>query len=152
MSLNKPAKELLVDLVNESWGTAYVHTAVVFENLEFQPYDADRNTGITIKSAVGETPLANPRNVYYDRVRLGDVAAKRLGLGVVPTIEWVAQDSTDDLLAEINTLLQTQLAAADIVVEPIPATAFPRHVVIKANPASLVYIGQFSVSLVNDVA
>lgn len=150
MLMNKPSKELLVDLVNKNWNKNYAYAAVKFDNLEIMPYDAERNTGLTISSTTGTSPIAEPKKLYYNRESLTAYAYRQLGEGVVPNIEDVGFDTTADLLPELNALLGLQLAIEDIVDEPITDASHPRDVVVKANPLSLVWIGQLSVTLKND--
>ena len=151
MQLNKPSKDLLVEMVNRDWKKSYAVADVTFVNLEIMPYDAERNTGATIKSTTGTTPLAEPKKIYYDRLSLTWYLEHILGEGVVPAIEDVGYVTTADLLDDINALLDTGLTVDDIIDEPIADASYPRDVVIRANPTSLVWIGQLSVTLKNDV-
>jgi hypothetical protein len=151
MLSNKPSKELLVDLVNKNWSKAYSYASVTFENLEIMPYDHDRNTGITIKSTTGTSPLAEPKKIYYDRLKLTDYLYLVLGDGAVPAIEDVGFTTTAQVLPAINALLGIQLTTDDIIDEAIADASYPRDVILRANPGSLVWLGQLSVTLKNDV-
>lgn len=157
MSLDKPAKELIVDMVNASRqrvnprAIPYTYNSVSFETPEYTPYDHEKNTDLVIKSSAGTTPLPVPRHIYYDRISLTTLANRMLGEGAVPEIEDEGYASVSQLLPAINTLLSIQLTTTEIDNDPISGGSYPKDVVVRVKSACLTYIGQLSVQLVDNV-
>ncbi len=148
MQMNKPSKELLIDLVNLNWKTNYTSAQVDFENLEIMPADAQLNTGITIKPIGTGSPLKAARQIYYDRVHLAVLAAKFTGPNGVLDLEDQGYLTTHDLLPAINEALGTGMTEDDIVDAALPTSGpYPRGVVIHAKPTSLVYFGQLQIQI-----
>ncbi len=152
MSLNKPSKEIVLDLFNAHYGQTFTANAVTMAAPEVMPYDAPRNTRVVMDSAVGDSPVTDPFPLYYNRVNLTAVAYNKLGDGAVPQLEDEGFTNTIELLPLLNTLLETQLDADDIVSEALPVTgAYPKDVVIRVKPTSLAYLGSLSLTLVDNV-
>ena len=153
MSLNKPAKEIVVDLFNAHYKQSLAYATVTLSEPEVMPYDAPRNTRVVMDSAVGDAPLTNPFPLYYDRVNLTAVAYNQLGSQtIVPQLEDEGFTTTIDLLPQLNALLQTQLDENDIVSDPLPAgLTYPKNVVVRVKPTSLAYLGSLSLMLTDNV-
>jgi hypothetical protein len=153
MTLNKPAKEIVVDLFNVHYQQSFAYAAVTLSDPEVMPYDAPRNTRVVLDSANGDAPLSSPFPIYYDRVNLTAVAYSHLGSPtIVPQIEDDGYTTTLDLLPQLNALLQTQLDEDDIVSEPLPVgSTYPKNVVVRVKPTSLAYLGSLSLMLTDNV-
>lgn len=153
MTLNKPAKEIVVDLFNVHYQQSFAYAAVTLSDPEVMPYDAPRNTRVVLDSASGDAPLTSPFPIYYDRVNLTAVAYSQLGSPtIVPQIEDDGYTTTLDLLPQLNALLQTQLDEDDIVSDPLPVgSTYPKNVVVRVKPTSLAYLGSLSLMLTDNV-
>lgn len=157
MSLDKPAKELIVDMINATrirtypQAIPYGYEDVTLEDPELTPYDHEKNTDLVVKSASGETPLAVPRHIYYNRIPLTDRVYQVLGPNAVPQIEDEGYMTVADLLPTINALLSIQLTEAEIEDEPLPEGSYPKNVVVRVKSTCLVYTGQISLQMIDNV-
>lgn len=146
MSLNKPARQLLVDLINIGARITFAVEDMTFGAPEAMPYDAERNTKVKI-TPTATAKLKEEQYIYYDRINFAD-----LQKGQTLIIADAAQANTSALVAAIQTAYGIQLAAEDYIAEAIPAGAagVTRGVVFKAAATSLIYFGQLQIALTTD--
>ncbi len=150
LDLQKPAHEILVDLVNRSQDKDYVYSAVVFDNLEIMPYDHARNSGIRMSAVEGQTTPEEPVNLYYNRLPFQRLVDYRYNADFVPTLEDEGYLLKSDLLTQINSLYQINLTVDDIVEGPLPeGGSYPKNIIIQINPANIIYTGLISLMLVD---
>jgi hypothetical protein len=102
-----------------------------------------KNTKATL-TAIGGQGYSGSTTVYYNRVDLADILAT--GSSNFPLTNQV---SSADILALWNAAFNTNLIAADIVVEALPAPAANGSIsyTLKANTASPAFIGQAALVL-----
>lgn len=145
--LNKPSKELLLDILNATWKKAYTLSQVDFEELRVMPKDHVMNTQVTVKP-IGTVPgLKEPKNVYYNRLNLALFGKKFGGKNGVLDVQDSSFTTIAQLLPQINAAFGTAMDVTDIVDGPIPAG---KKLVIKAHPTSFVYFGQFQLNVLPD--
>lgn len=142
--LNKPSKEILVDLINRTNGSTLTAAGVTFSAPEDEIDQVGYNTTCKINLVAFPT-AADAVRIFYNRLDFGAMFGQRY---VAFTNS--AYNSTDDLVPLINAAFGLGMTAADdIVVENFTVGTLPFNVTIRAKPTSLVYKGQFTVTLVS---
>jgi hypothetical protein len=149
VNLNKPAKDLIIDLLNES-NREYLDALKLKDLTEgnislgtpsANEEPAKHNTKIVVNSVVGGG-FYNSVPVSYDRLSLSVLFSKlnQVRLDVRhPT-------STSDLLPRLNKKFGLQLSPDDIVVQTITG-ARGDTVTLTAQPEALCYIGSVDIVL-----
>lgn len=142
--LNKPSKEILVDLINRTNGSALTAAGVTFTAPEPEVDLVGFNTSCKINLNT-HPAAADSLRIFYNRLDFGALFGQRY---VAFTNS--SYNSTDDLVPLINAAFGLGITAADdIIVENFTVGALPYNVTVRAKPTSLVYKGQFSVTLVS---
>ena len=141
--LNKPSKEILVDLINRTNGSNLAAANVTFTAPEVEIDQVGYNTSCKINLNAFPT-AADALRIYYNRIDFGAMFGQRY---VAFTNS--SYNSTDDLIPLINSAFGLGLTTDDIEVENFTASPLPYNVTIRAKATSLVYKGQFSVQLVS---
>ncbi len=141
-SLNKPSKELVLDLINEANNFRLTSEHVIFGFPQNATVGAVRNTTVEMLPTDNLPTLKAPVSMQYDRLDLARVCA------MYPVV-MEGDDSTTftDLIAEINYRFLLGLAMEDLVVGNVPTGAWPKTVQVRAHARSLVYYGQFDITL-----
>lgn len=148
--LTKSGKEVLVDLINDTNGTAFTAAQLTFGTPSATPNGSAKNTMITVEPAAeaGFT-WEDPKTIYYDRLDLAVLFGD-----ATPQIEedtGAPFTSTLDLIPALNALKDINIVEDDIVDEEVSTEAsYPAGVVVKAAADSLVYFGQISTEVIND--
>lgn len=147
MHLNKPSKELVLDLINEANGRSLTFVEVDIVNP--QPYAGNRNTQATVFGREG-TDYTGSKQLFYDRLDL-EVAFPNNdpdGLELM-----VPNDGPTDVLEvceRLNRMFEYQIGLEDIVNTPVDYEALPAVVTVEAKPTSLAWYGQKTLTLVPD--
>ncbi len=154
-NLNKPADELLIDLINTSalrvnpaW-VSLPYGSLLFSAPSTAPRDASshfKNSSINVYDA-SDTGLTTPRTLYYDRVEFLDICNRYQNDLVLYIPSGTESVQSSDLIATLNLTATLQLTAGDILAETTTITQFPHTVTITANPTSKIYCGYGNVTV-----
>ncbi len=154
-SLNKPAGELLIDLINASalrvnaaW-TPLSYGALLFAAPATAPRDESshfKNSSINVYNA-DDTTLTSPHTLYYDRVEFLDLCNRYQNelILYIPSSTTTVQAS--DFITTLNLTASLQLTVGDLLAATTPITQFPQVVTITANPTSKIYCGSGPVTV-----
>lgn len=147
--LNKPSKELIVDLINEAGQELFLST----ENLDFEtPVPSGvpaRNTNI-VAVGVMSSGFRGRRTLRYTRLDMGTAMPPTEGGATELMVPNDGPESKLDIIPRLNQMFSLKLAAEDIVDGPVDSTVLPVTVNIAANPASLAWIGTVKIELTPD--
>lgn len=147
--LTKLPLEILVDLINETNGTA-----LTVDDIDFgQPFlqlNGSRNTGITITAKPDSLEYSGYRDITYDRINLGAIPGNRIrdfARGNAVT--------SKDLIPTINAAYQLNLRPEDYFDEILPTFGTEpgetHPFKLRAKPASLIYTGELEITMYANV-
>lgn len=138
---SKPSKEIVVDLINATHGTAFQPADLVFSpplRLLTGPYD----TSLVVAGDL-EGKLAGQVGLHYNRVPLNAVAPT----GPITIVRGEAA-TVADLLPSINAVCGTFFKPEDIQDAPLPEqTEASVPLVLQAAEYSLVYTANLALSI-----
>lgn len=136
-NFSKNSKELLTDLINKTCSTTFTPAQVIVGTPV--ALVGALNTEVQINTT--GTGFIGKSKITYNRLDLGI-----LFQGIEITAPFGAYPTTGDLLLHINQTYNLGLSASDVIVENI-VWSDTRKFTVKANPTSLVWIGQVDVTL-----
>lgn len=141
-SLNKPSKELVLDLINEANDYNLTTDHVLFGFPQVAAEGAVRNTTVEVLPTDSLPTMKAPVVVQYNRLDIQRICA-------MYTLEMEGDDSTtfNDIIAEINYRFNLGLTSEDLVAGNIPTGSWPKTVEFRAHARSLVYYGGFNIVL-----
>lgn len=154
-NLNKPAKELFVDLINasskranSSWqDIAYAAIEVGVPTAVPRTLANDyRNTLVSIYDA-SDTQKISPYHLNYDRIDLLDLTRRYRNSFTFYLPANTAQVAPSELLPALNAAAGTDIVVNDLVNTPFTIEHFPTTMPLSAAEGSLVYCGQGSVTI-----
>lgn len=155
LNLNKPAKELLVDLINQtsrrvnsSWqDIAYNEIAVGIPYAQTRTAEHSyRNAYVNVYDAA-DLQRETPYRLDYDRIDLLDLTRRYeedLTLYLPPETTSVYPA---DILAALNAAAGTRIIDDDLVNTPFSITEFPIVMTVNASDESLIYCGSGDVRI-----
>lgn len=140
MNLNQSPAQLITNLINAgNPGRNFTIDRLKFSNLLPMPKGSERNTQLDVTVDDEKTTT-----VYYDRLDLGSVVGQI-------ELPYTDQGVVGDLLDAVNAQFGTRVTTDDILNVEIPAPeSFPAHVLVRAHQQSLIWLGQFNVTLTGE--
>lgn len=146
LDLSKPSKEILVDLINATNGKNHAPADLIFTNVRPQADAVGFNTMVEANLASKPDP-EDSQTLWYNRVDFG-VYFKDKYIAVEDT---GAFNNTMDLIPYINTTYGLGLTIDDVQDLSFTVSSLPHHAYVRAKPTSLIWIGQFAISIVDGV-
>ncbi|QVD49347.1 hypothetical protein LUCX_277 [Xanthomonas phage vB_XciM_LucasX] len=142
--LTTSGEQFVVDLINAANATSFEASDVVIGAPSVsadEKYNTDIEVTHTVTPDDGQ-PTPVTVEYHYHRFDLARLFANR-------SIEIVNNNYTTvaDLLAPLATEARVVFESTDLVQANLPTGDYPRAVVLKANPMSLRFTGQFSIDL-----
>jgi hypothetical protein len=141
-------EEYLADLINQNNKTSYTPDDLIIGSplaSADQTYNTDIEVGFNIPVEGEPEPVPVLGLLHYDRFDLGRLFAKR-------PIQLRDNDYEDihSLIVPFAEEVKVQFETTDLVNANLPA-GFPKRVVIRADPLSLRFMGQFSVEITDPI-
>lgn len=144
-NFNKPASEILTDLIFRSNGIWIMYGNVEFGTPEALPNPLPWAPNTVVKvvaDMVEDDSLEGCTQIVYRRLPLSELIQTVSTPIQVPQFPF----KVSDLLPQINAMYQIQLQPSDIVDNAY--TDLSQPVVVNANPKALCYIGSLTLSVV----
>lgn len=146
-TLNKPARELFIDLINDSskrvnsgWeDISYDSISIGVPTPVQRTLDSEyRNTEVNVYDAV-DTEMLSPYKLNYDRVSLQDLTRRYRNALIFPLPANTATVTPASLVTALNQAAGTALVASDLVNTPYNVGDLPATMTITAAAGSLIY-------------
>lgn len=154
-NLNKPAKQLFVDMINDSsrransawrdidYDAIDVGVPVAMERSLDNDY---RNTRVNVYDAA-DTEHTVPKSLNYDRVSLQDLTRRYRNSLTFYMPANTTSVTPASLITALNQAAGTALVSGDLVATPYTVTLLPATMPVVAHANSLVYEGEGSITI-----
>ncbi len=144
--LNKPGKELLLDLVNDDNRATFTFEQVSFGGPEVNSMNQDERNTACLVTALPTSPWYGSVKVNYERLFFERMFVDQ-------EIELSSNQIQNDaqLLEHLNAEYGLELEPTDVeIVGPYPESGRAGTVLMKAKPGSYVYLGELTIGFVGD--
>ncbi len=148
MAMNKPSKELVVDLINQDTGRNFAYGEVSFDNPTSVSIHG-KNTEVVVRGVV-ETGYVGAKVLHYDRLHLATAMPPAEPEGVEVMVPNDGFVDTGEISERLNRMYGLQLAPEDLVNQELTITALPMSLQLQAHPNSLAWRGALDIQLVQD--
>lgn len=146
--MDKPSKELVVDLINADTGRQFAYGEVTFDD----PYTVNlhnRNTEVIVRGVL-DAGYTGAKILHYNRIHMTEAMLPSEPEGVELMVPNDGFITTGEIAERLNQMFGLALEPEDFVDVDLEITSLPMSVQLTANPVSLAWRGGLAVSLVQD--
>lgn len=146
--MNKPSKELVVDLINADTGRQFAYGEVTFDN-PIERSIHGKNTEVVVRGVL-EEGYTGAKVLHYDRLHLGTAMPPAEPEGVELMVPNDGFITTGEISERLNRMFGLALEPEDFVDVDLEISSLPMPLTLTANPNSLAWRGTMAISLVQD--
>lgn len=152
-NLNKPAKELIVDCINQTsrkvnpnWVDIPYAAVTIGAPSEVSREAATeyKNSHIDVYDAT-DVLLQRPYSLFYDRVDMLDVSRKYANSFILHIPSNTESITTTELIPTLNAVANLKIVPSDLILQTATIQQFPMTMSFTAHPDSMIYHGTGSV-------
>jgi len=148
MAMNKPSKELVVDLINQDTGRNFAYDEVTFDNPTAVSIHG-KNTEVVVRGVL-DAGYTGAKVLHYDRLHLATAMPPVEPEGVEVMVPNDGFIDTGEITERLNRMYGLQLAPEDLVNQELTIGSLPMSLQLQANPLSLAWRGAMDIQLVQD--